>query len=290
MPLTYNTPKLVCTFLAFTSLLSARVDFSHEVLPILRERCAECHASGKKKGGFSMNSRSELLKGGESGAVVVAGKSARSLLLELVQEKEPDDRMPPKGDPLSSKEIKVLRDWIDQGLSWPAGISLGKSAWEPPLKPRIVKMPPSVNGRTLPIDRILDDYLIRKKEKPPQPSSDSVFARRAYLDFIGILPTPTELNRFLRSGSKRKRIELIDALLADDVAYADHWLTFWNDLLRNDYTGTGFITGGRKQITTWLYGALRENKPYDEMTRELIDAKGDSVGFINGIKWRGNVS
>ena len=129
MPLTYNTPRLVCTFLAFTGFLSARVDFSHEVLPILRDRCAECHASGKKKGGFSMNSRSELLKGGESGAVVVAGKSAMSLLLELVQEKEPDDRMPPKGDPLSSKEIKVLRDWIDQGLSWPAGISLGKSAW-----------------------------------------------------------------------------------------------------------------------------------------------------------------
>ena len=129
MPLTSNTTKLAFTFLMFSGVLSAKVDFSHEVLPILRKRCAECHASGKKKGGFSMNSRSELLKGGESGSVVTVGKSARSLLLELVQEKDPDDRMPPKGAPLSSKEINVFRDWIDQGLLWPDGLSLGNSSW-----------------------------------------------------------------------------------------------------------------------------------------------------------------
>ena len=64
----------------------------------------------------------------------------------------------------------------------------------------------------------------------------------------------------------------------------------WNDLLRNDYTGTGFITGGRKQITTWLYGSLRENKPYDQMVRELISPTGESSGFIDGIQWRGETN
>ena len=65
----------------------------------------------------------------------------------------------------------------------------------------------------------------------------------------------------------------MDQLLRREISYADHWMTFWNDLLRNDYTGTGFITKGRTQITPWLYQALRENMPYDQMTRELIDAE-----------------
>src|SRR5262249_3050092 len=76
----------------------------------------------------------------------------------------------------------------------------------------------------------------------------------------------------------------------DRRAYADHWLTFWNDLLRNDYAGTGFIDGGRKQISAWLYRALVDNKPYDQFVRELISPTAESEGFINGIKWRGNVN
>ncbi|MEX2026644.1 MAG: DUF1549 domain-containing protein, partial [Pirellulaceae bacterium] len=73
--------------------------------------------------------------------------------------------------------------------------------------------------------------------------------------------------------------------------YAEHWLTFWNDLLRNDYAGTGFITGGRKQISKWLYEALVANKPYDQFARELIaPPTADSTGFADGIRWRGEVS
>src|SRR5262249_19673267 len=78
--------------------------------------------------------------------------------------------------------------------------------------------------------------------------------------------------------------------LDDKQAYAEHWLTFWNDLLRNDYAGTGYIDGGRKPITTWLYRSLRENKPYDRFVRELISPTAESEGFIKGIKWRGNVN
>jgi hypothetical protein len=67
-------------------------------------------------------------------------------------------------------------------------------------------------------------------------------------------------------------------------------LSFWNDLLRNDYSGTGFITGGRKQITSWLYNSLNENKPYDLMVRELVNPSEESEGFIKGIQWRGVVN
>ncbi|HEX5498170.1 MAG TPA: DUF1553 domain-containing protein, partial [Thermomicrobiales bacterium] len=84
---------------------------------------------------------------------------------------------------------------------------------------------------------------------------------------------------------------LAHELLGRDVDYAEHWLTFWNDLLRNDYTGTGFITGGRKQISKWLYEALATNKPYDQFARELIaPPSAESAGFGEGIRWRGDVS
>jgi hypothetical protein len=72
--------------------------------------------------------------------------------------------------------------------------------------------------------------------------------------------------------------------------YADHWLSFWNDLLRNDYTRTGYIDGGRKQITGWLYDALLANKPYNEFVAELINPTPASEGFMRGIVWRGAVN
>ena len=43
-----------------------------------------------------------------------------------------------------------------------------------------------------------------------------------------------------------------------------------------DVAGTGFITGGRKQITTWLHRSLIENKPYDQFVRELIAPTAES--------------
>jgi hypothetical protein len=175
-------------------------------------------------------------------------------------------------------------------MEWPEEIRLGDSGWEPKLKPRMVTLPPAQSGRNHPIDRILDSDLSERKAPLPAPASEETFVRRAYLDLIGLLPTPKERDAFLQSKSTKKSEELVDELLNRNIAYADHWLTFWNDLLRNDYTGTGFITKGRTQITDWLYNALRENMPYDQMTRELIDAEEKAAGFINGIKWRGTVN
>src|SRR5262249_62273554 len=84
-----------------------------------------------------------------------------------------------------------------------------------------------------------------------------------------------------------KRARLARRLPHARRAYADHWLTFWNDLLRNDYIGTGYIDGGRKQISAWIYRSLIENQPYDRFVRELISPSPESEGFIRGIKWRG---
>src|SRR5207248_281138 len=128
------------------------------------------------------------------------------------------------------------------------------------LAPRKVELPP---GDGNPVDRLLASYFAERGIMPPEPVPDSVFARRVYLDTIGLLPTPEQLDAFEKDNAHDKRAALVRSLLANKRGYADHWLTFWNDLLRNDYKGTGFINGGRKQISGWLHKALVENKPYD---------------------------
>ena len=199
--------------------------------------------------------------------------------------------MPPQGPRVPEEKVAVLRQWIDQGLRWELGFTFKNSAYEPPLKPHRPELPAVQDGRANPVDRLLDADLARTKSPRPARLDDSAFARRAWLDVVGLLPTPEELEAFLKDRDPRKRAKLVRGLLARDVEYAEHWLTFWNDLLRNDYTGTGFITGGRKQVSKWLYEALVTNKPYDQFARELIAPPSqESVGFIEGIRWRGEVS
>jgi len=262
------------------------VDFAHEVLPLLRERCASCHTNGKSKGDVSMNTREELLKS----KAIVPGKSAESPLIERVTETDLEMRMPPKGPALTEAQVATLRRWIDGGAGWQEGFSFAKSGAGLPMKPRKPELPPVVDGRTNPVDRIVDAYFAARKVTPPPALDDSAFLRRVSLDLVGLPPTPEELDAFLADKAPDKRDRVVKRLLDDGQKYAEHWLTFWNDLLRNDYQGTGYIDGGRKAITGWLYKALRENKPYDKFVRELISPTPDSEGFIRGIKWRGVVN
>jgi hypothetical protein len=263
-----------------------KVDFSHDIVPILKARCASCHTNGKYKGSFSLDTREEILKQ----KAVVPGKHATSELFKRITSKDPDVRMPSKGEPLTEKQIALFAAWIDQGLSWEAGFSFKANSYVPPLKPRRPTLPAAKAGRDHPIDRILDAYFAEHKVPTPAALDDAAFARRLYFDLIGLLPTPGELDTFLKDPAPDRRTQLARRLLAENRSYADHWLTFWNDLLRNDYAGTGYIDGGRKQISAWLYQSLLDNKRYDQFVRELISPSADSEGFVKGIKWRGNVN
>ena len=284
-----RSPLLVGLLVA-ASLGAAPVDFAHEVVPILRKHCSECHTGDKKKGGFSMNTRASLLEGGENGVVVVPGQAQKSKILEVIVSADPDIRMPPKGERLSPAEVTTLRSWVAQDAVWTDGFAFKQPAYEPPLRPRQPVLPAVKAGRTHPIDRVLDGWLTDKGAPTPALADDATFLRRVSLDLVGILPSAEEVQAFAADRRPDKRTLLVRSLLARNVDYADHWMAFWNDLLRNDYAGTGYIDGGRKQITNWLYVSLLSNKPYDQFTRELVAPSADSEGFAKGIIWRGAVS
>ncbi len=262
------------------------IDFAHEVVPILRVHCVKCHGDHEAEGGFSLNTRDGFLEDDAA----VPGDSGRSHFLELIDSDDPDLQMPPQERPRVPAEQRLtLASWVDAGMPWTDGFTFASDSYQPSLLPRQVTVPG--DRQENPIDRLLGRYRAQRNIAPPEPVDDATFLRRASLDLCGLLPTIELVDNFTSSRSASKRADLVDRLLSDDVAYAEHWLTFWNDLLRNDYDGTGFITGGRKQISSWLYKSLVNNKPYDQFTRELVSPEGDaSRGFIDGIKWRGTVS
>jgi hypothetical protein len=273
----------------------SRIDFVHEIVPLLESHCGECHIGDASQGGYSMNTRETVLAGGDSGmAGFVAGDAAASELIRRIRSGDADERMPADGEPLPADVVALLARWIDAGAPWEPGFAFNSNLWEPPLALREVVLPTAVNGREHPIDRIIDAHLAANGTEPPEPCDDRTFIRRVSLDLTGLLPDPADVEAFVADTSPTKRMALVDRLLGEAfdarLHYAEHWLTFFNDLLRNDYTGTGFITGGRKQITTWLHRSLVNNMPYDQMVRELIAPSDESRGFIDGIVWRGTVN
>lgn len=130
------------TALAFVSALMVqssawaeekKVDFVKEVQPIFAVSCVKCHGAdpkGKKpKGKYDMTTKEGTLKGGDNKNDVVPGKSADSLFYKtlLAAVGTGDDevgRMPYKKDPLPADQIKILKDWIDQGAIWPDGVKV----------------------------------------------------------------------------------------------------------------------------------------------------------------------
>lgn len=143
---------------------------------------------------------------------------------------------------------------------------------------------------TNPIDRALERYWAKNGVKIPSPVSDSVFARRVYLDIWGLLPAPDQLFKFERDDRPDKRRLLIQQLLSGRHNYSEHWISFWNDLLRND---EGVLyEGARESITQWLLQALEDNLPYDRFVSKLLNptTPDDPKGFLIGVNWRGDVS
>ena len=139
------------------------------------------------------------------------------------------------------------------------------------------------------IDRFLAARWAANNVTPPAVVDDRAFARRAYLDVIGLPPTAEQLEQFASDNAANKREKLVDALLADKQGYAENWMAFWNDLSRNDEQTN--IDGLRKPITAWLYRSLLENKPLDQFTAELLNPGKDGPdGYLKGVNWRGRVN
>lgn len=266
-------------------------DLNLEVRSIFAHNCYKCHSSAKVKGELRLDKKELVFKGGESGQVVAPGHPEESeMIRRLLLPRDDEDAMPPKGKSLTAQEIATLQFWIKSGAPWPDNADGDRLFRVAELAPRRPALPADKPGLNNPVDRFVNAYFEDKDLEWPESVVDRVYIRRVYLDIIGLLPTPESVNAFMVDPNPDKRERLVRELLARNDDYAQHWLSFWNDALRNDYTGTGYITGGRSAITDWLYESLKDNKPYNTFVRELISPNERSAGFIQGIRWRGTVN
>ena len=147
-----------------SSLTAAEVDFETEVLPILEERCFHCHGEDEQESALRLDSRTGMLRGGDSGlAAVVAGKPEESYLLELVRHLDEGMEMPPDDDPLPANEIALIEKWISEGAVWPGQMdSVDKAevsdhwSFQPVRRPVV-----PANDETNPIDAFIARTIAR---------------------------------------------------------------------------------------------------------------------------------
>jgi len=258
---------------------------SLEVRGLFAHKCYQCHSENKQKGELVLETKRGVFKGGKSGLAVVLGKPEESEIYKRIILSASDKKvMPTKGKLLTPDEIALVKLWIKKGAYWSdKAVKVFPEAELALVKP---ELPNNIQGITHPIDKLLAIYFDKNNLDWQEVINDRAFIRRAYMDAIGLLPEPSVVKDFINDNNPNKREVLVDTLLKDNQNYTQHWLSFWNDLLRNDY----YSVGGKKQIIHWLYSSLMKNKSYDQLVTELVNPVKGSEGFIKGIKWRGVVN
>jgi hypothetical protein len=127
----------------------------------------------------------------------------------------------------------------------------------------------------------IDDHVFQKlaalRIEPSGPASDAELLRRAFLDTLGVLPTPEEVRTFLANSRPDKRARLIDDLL-ERPELIDHWALFFSDLLQNrkerDHDARG--AKGVRAFHEWLRQQVARNRPWDALARDVLTARGSS--------------
>lgn len=257
--------------------------FESRIRPALVAHCYECHSNTAKivQGGLLVDSRDALRHGGDSGAAIVPGKPAESLLLRALRHEGLE--MPPKGR-LPESLIRDFEHWILIGAPDPRdaianrpppGIDIdqGRRHWA--FQPLGSPLLPVVQDANWPIDP-LDHFLLAKLESVGlQPNAETdryTWLRRVSIDLTGLPPTPEEIRAFVKDHSPQAFQSVVDRLLASR-AFGERWARHWLDL-----TGYADMIGTSNNVFAehaWRYrdyliDAFRSDKPFDQFVLQQL--------------------
>ena len=258
-------------------------DYLKDVKPILEHKCFACHGALKQQSSLRLDTGNAILKGGESGVVVIPGKPNESLLLQVITG-EAGFQMPPanEGSPLTDEEQSLIRDWIASGASIPEQEEPQadpRSWWsyrpiQRPAVPDVRRDKWSRND----IDRFIAARRKQQKLGYSEEATRSQWIRRVYLDLIGLPPTRDELSDFFSDDSNSAYEAVVDNLLSRPQ-YGERWGRHWMDIWRySDWYGSRGINEIRYsqrhiwRWRDWIVDSLNEDKGYDQMVREMLAA------------------
>ncbi len=286
--------------------LYAKQLFVHEIYPVLERKCLSCHGhdSDNIEGDFQLVDRSSLLQGGQSGkAAVVPGEPEESLLIHLIEGREPESFMPPKRDEqLTDDEIQWFREWISAGAVWPnveeraeilaAGqwhfgdriqvrTSGGQEkSWDerrykrgrlwafyPLTKPVVPK-----SNYQHPVDAFLQDKLQQVGLSMTRKAAKVTLIRRATFDLTGLPPTPEEVETFLADERDSAYSYLIDRLLSSPH-YGEKWGKHWLDVARyadSDGYSNDYVRPNAWRYRDYVIRSFNQDKPYHQFIKEQL--------------------
>ncbi len=286
--------------------------FTTKVKPLLETRCFECHGpeAKKLKGGLSLASRADVLRGGDSGAAIVPGKPAESLLVKAIN--YVDFEMPPKSR-LPEGEVAILTEWVKRGAPWSAGkddpsrdlkpeafpLAERKTkhwAWksiahnEPPKVRQPFQADPNVNPATFRDSDAIDQFVLSKLEEhglTHAPATDRrTLLRRVYFALIGLPPTPAEADEFVadKAPTREALARVVDRLL-DSPHFGERWTRHWLDLVR--YAETlghefDYPLAHAHQYRDYVIRALNADVPYDRFVVEHV--AGDLLNVADSLR------
>jgi hypothetical protein len=233
------------------SAADRKISFSDDVRPIFQGSCWKCHGSGTQLAKLDLSSKNSASR------VLAPGDSGKSRLYRLVAGLEGPAM--PMGGTLTPQQVETIRLWIDQGAVWE---STGKYwAFEKPI---------ASSGKSI------DDFVKKALDArglTPSPLADRrTLLRRAYLDLVGLPPSPEEADEFLNDRRTDAWEKLIDKLLASPH-YGERWGRHWLDLAR--YADSNGFEHDFDRPNAWRYRdyvirAFNQDKPYDTFLREQI--------------------
>jgi len=254
---------------------STKVEFEKHVLPILERSCFECHSGKlkKPKGGIRLDDLELIRDKSRSDNLVLPHKPDKSTLVKSISlKKDDDDLMPPPNEskPLSADEIALIRRWVDEGANFGSWTSIRAKEVIIATQNEAVDVS-KLQAVAARIDELIEKDLAKQQQEPFPLASDSTWLRRVYLDLVGRIPTSDETKRFLTAKESDKRSRLIDDLLASN-GHVSHMFNYWCDLLRAKDDLAEGVQGDF--YLAWIKQSVRDNKPFDEWTRELLSPEG----------------
>lgn len=246
-----------------------QIEFNRDIRPILSDRCFQCHGPDDKKreGDIRFDFEADAKKDLGGYRAIVEGDPDNSEMIQRLYADDPDERMPPEssGKKLTEKEKQLIKKWIQSGAPFQQ-----HWAFQKPLKTK----PPQVKNEAW-IENEIDHFVLAKLEqvnvKPSKRASRQTLIRRLYLDLLGVLPAPAEVQSFVKDRSENAYEKLVDRLLQSNH-FGERMGRHWLDLARYA-DSNGYANDGLRSIwpyRDWVIRAINQDLPFDQFTIEQL--------------------
>ena len=262
--------KLVCLLLCINTLyLSAEVNFTKDIRPILSKYCFHCHGPDKetREAKLRLDTKEGLFTPRKKRFPVITGKALESEIYKRMITHDEDDIMPPPESKkeMSKIEMEIVKKWIEQGASYEDhwAFTLPKKHSRPKLKE--TEWPRNF------IDPFILAELEKQGMKPSQEASKETLIRRLYLDLTGLPPSLENIDQFLNDNSPEAYEKIVDKLLVSK-AHAERMTVEWLDVARYADTNGYSIDDHRDMWAwrDWVIHAYMNNMTYDQFIKEQL--------------------